>query len=360
MRYKSLFHIISLCFLLALLCSQALAVNEDGLATGSDICLPDFLEAADASGRPRILYTGKTNGTLNMRSEPDRASSSLGVISENKMVDIFGFDQEWLFCWQEDVGIFYLLRHYVDYIEPVSADIAPYGVIKNRFVAITSEDTILHISPSEDSEAIDKYPAGTRLSCWMIENGWAVVPYKRVVGYIYVGDLAELTPVAPNVHEAEDGDILAAFTTFYSIAETELNVGRMENLRVGCKYISKTYLPGEAFDFNKIAGPYRRARGYMPSPVLIDGGTVAGYGGGTCQVSTTLYNALLQLYDGITILWRRPHGPGGAKYAPHGVDAAVGATNLNLEFRNDYNFPITVDCSVLNGALCILIRKGSV
>ena len=98
----------------------------------------------------------------------------------------------------------------------------------------------------------------------------------------------------------------------------------------------------------------------MPSPVLIDGGTVAGYGGGTCQVSTTLYNALLQLHEGITILWRRPHGPGGAKYAPHGVDAAVGAVNLNLEFRNDYDFPITLDCTVLNGALCICIRKGVV
>jgi len=359
-RYKSLFHMFILLLVLILLSGNALAVNDDGWATGSDICLPDFMESADASGRPRILYTGKTNGTLNMRSKADRASDSLGVISENKMVDIFGFDQEWLFCWQEDVGVFYLLRHYVDYIEPVSKDVAPYGVIKNRFVAVTAEDTILHVSPNENSEAIDTYPAGTRLSCWMIENGWAVVPYKRVVGYIYVGDLAELTPVAPNVHEAEDGDILAAFTTFYSIAETELNVGRMENLRVGCKYIAKTYLPGEEFDFNKIAGPYRRARGYMPSPVLIDGGTVAGYGGGTCQVSTTLYNALLQLYDGITILWRRPHGPGGAKYAPHGVDAAVGATNLNLEFRNDYDFPITLDCSVLNGALCILIRKGAV
>ena len=98
----------------------------------------------------------------------------------------------------------------------------------------------------------------------------------------------------------------------------------------------------------------------MPSPVLVDGDTVAGYGGGTCQVSTTLYNALLQIPQGIAIVYRRPHGPGGASYAPHGVDAAVGATNLNLIFRNDYPFPITIDCTASNGSLCICIRKGEV
>lgn len=360
MRNKSLLYIILLIMLSALPLVTALAVDEDGLDTGSGVCMEDFLESAGANGKPKILYTGKTNGTLNMRAEADRSSRSLGVVSENKTVEIFGFDQEWLFCWRDDIGVYCLLRHYVDYIEPVEAGVPPYGVIKNRFVATIANDTILHVAPDESSPAIDKYPAGTRLSCWMIRDGWAVVPYKRVVGYVYVGDLAELTPVAPNVSEAQDGDILAAFTTFYSVAETELNIGRMENLRVGCKYIARSYLPGEEFDFNKIAGPYRRARGYMPSPVLIDGGTVAGYGGGTCQVSTTLYNALLQLHEGITILWRRPHGPGGAKYAPHGVDAAVGAVNLNLEFRNDYDFPITLDCTVLNGALCICIRKGVV
>lgn len=358
MRYiRSLFFSALLIGILIMFAQPAWAADELE-DTGSVICYEDFMESA-SGGIPKILYTGKTSGTLNMRSKPDRESQSLGVVSEGKIVSIFGFDQQWLFCWSDSVGVYYLLRHYVDYIEPVQEGIAPYGVIKNRFVAVTAKDTALYTEPSTDSEIIESYPVNTRISFWMIENGWAVVPYKRIVGYLYVGDLMELTPVAPNIDDAQDGDILAAFTTFYSTDKTELNTGRMENLRVGCKYIARTYQPGEEFDFNKIAGPYRRARGYMPSPVLIDGSTVAGYGGGTCQVSTTLYNALLQLYDGITILWRRPHGPGGAKYAPHGVDAAVGAQNLNLEFRNDYNFPIYLDCTVQNGSLCICIRKGT-
>ena len=318
------------------------------------------MASADAQGKPEILYTARTISSLNMRSRPDKTSESLGVLSERAQVQIFGYDQEWLFCWSDEVGVYYIARRNVNDIENAGSNIQPYGVIKNRFVAVTSSDTALYTHADETSEPIVELPAGTRVSFWMIEEGWAVVPYNRLVGYLYLGNLQELTPVAPDVHAAQDGDILAAFTTFYSTKDTELNVGRMENLRVGCEYIAKAYQPGEAFDFNKTAGPYRRSRGYMPSPVLIDGGTVAGYGGGTCQVSTTLYNALLQLSDGITILWRRPHGPGGAKYAPHGVDAAVGAENLNLEFRNDYPFAIYLDCTVQNGSLCICVRKGSI
>ena len=345
-----------ICILLMLLSAVALAEPED---TGYDICFSDFTENVAVGSKPEILYTAKAVLSLSMRSEPDPYSASLGQLTERKTAQIWGYDQEWLFCWDDEIGVYYIRRRNVDTIEPVSADIAPYGVIANRFIAVVGEDTSLYTEASEDAEEIVPMPAGTRVSLWMIRDGWAVVPYNRLVGYLYVGALKELTPVAPSTQDAQDGDILAAFTTFYSTKDTELNIGRMENLRVGCKYISRTYQPGEEFDFNNIAGPYRKSRGYMPSPVLIDGGTVAGYGGGTCQVSTTLYNALLQIPDGITILWRRPHGPGGAKYAPHGVDAAVGAVNLNLEFRNDFDFPIYLDCTVLNGCLCICVRKGT-
>ena len=343
-----------LLFLFLLICPLAFADD-----TGYDICYEDFMEYADASGKPMLLYTGRTVVSLNMRSRPDKGSASLGVIKERGRVYIFGFDQQWLFCWDDEVGVYYIGRHNVDEITPLSEDIPPYGVIKNRFIATTARETALLVSPEMGAEALGTYPAGTRMSLWLIRDGWAVVPYNRLVGYVYVGDLTDLTPVAPSIEDAEPGDILAAFTTFYSTKTTELNLGRMENMRVGCEYIDQTYEPGYQFDFNNVAGPYRYSRGYKDAPVLIDGQTVGSAGGGTCHVSTTLYNVLLQISDGIEIIWRRPHGPGGAKYAPHGVDAAVGAENLNLEFENDFDFPITIQSTVHSGALCICILKGA-
>ena len=359
------YHSYAALFLLMLIFLPSLSLADNDVSvqdTGWAVCLEDFMENAGVNGKPEILFTARTTIALTMRSLPDKESAALGGLKAREKVHVFGFDQHWLFCWDDAVGTYYIARHNIDpeTIEYVKEDPSPYGVIQNRFVAVIANDTALRAEPHEDAEIIENYPADTRLSLWHVADGWAVVPYKRVVGYIYVGDIKELTPVAPDVDYAQDGDILAAFTTFYSTEESELNSGRMINLQVGCDYIAKTYQPGEAFDFNKTAGPYRRSRGYMPSPVLIDGGTVAGYGGGTCQVSTTLYNALLQLPEGMTVLYRRPHGPGGAKYAPHGVDAAVGADTLNLEFRNDFDFPVYLDCTVQNGALCICIRKGSI
>ena len=331
--------------------------------TGTAICFEEAMRNANADGTPKILYTGQSKITMNMRSQADKESPSLGVLKAGDTVQIFGFDQEWLFCWQPDVGIYYVGRHNVDNITPIADGIASYGVVPNRFVAVTAVDTALYAEPDSESEQLVTLAANSRFSIWLIQDGWAVVPYKRVIGYMYVGDIKELTPVAPDSNYAQDGDIIAAFTTFYSLKKTELNIGRMENIRVGCQYIDGSYAAGSVFDFDAIAGPYRKSRGYMDSPVLINGEAVAGSGGGTCQVSTTLYNALLQLPQGISILYRHTHGPSGATYAPHGVDAAVGRSSeggvikLNLEFRIDFDFPIVIDCTVQNGALCIVIRK---
>ena len=104
-------------------------------------------------------------------------------------------------------------------------------------------------------------------------------------------------------------------------------------------------------------GPYNRSKGYEPAPVMIDGKTVPGYGGGTCQVSSTLYNVLIQLPK-INITYRRPHGGNGASYLPIHCDAAVGAESLNLIFDNGYDFPIRIEGHTSDdGALLMLIYR---
>jgi len=73
--------------------------------TGDGICFDYFMENA-VNGIPKILYTGITKSSLAMRSKPDRKSDPIGSLNERTIVNIFGFDQTWLYCWDENVGVY--------------------------------------------------------------------------------------------------------------------------------------------------------------------------------------------------------------------------------------------------------------
>lgn len=152
---------------------------------------------------------------------------------------------------------------------------------------------------------------------------------------------------------------IAAFCSFFPYKTgAEGNDGRCLNIVRSCELMTRTMQIGESLDFNAQIGPYKRANGYHPAPVLIAGGSQLGYGGGTCQSSSTLYNTVRQL-SGITILMRRPHGPGCARYLPMHQDAAVGSSNLNFIFRNDCEFPIRIVAeSKGEGSICIQVFRA--
>lgn len=114
--------------------------------------------------------------------------------------------------------------------------------------------------------------------------------------------------------------------------------GRIDNIKLSAKAISnKLILPGEEFSYNNTTGPRSAQSGYQEANVIIGGELTPGLGGGVCQTSTTMYNALL-LSD-LSILERHPHSI-PASYVPFGQDAAVSYGYLDLKFRNDFDFPI--------------------
>jgi hypothetical protein len=305
-----------------------------------------------------VVYTGVVTKSVALRESPSKDSARLGALSEGERVAISDYDTQWLHVVSETHGTGYILRQYCVDITPVDPSTTlPYGAVVHHYTAVVAQDTAIYKDPNESGDAYCNLTAGSLFSFWYMEDGWALTPYWRELGYVPMDKLTSLTPVSPTVDYAQSGDMLSVFTSFYSTKDTELNRGRMVNIDVACDYISQVMQPGESWSFNNVAGPYKKARGYQAAPVLIDGTTVPGYGGGTCQVSSTLYNTLLLLPHNMTILQRRPHGPGGAKYLPHGVDAAVGNESLDLVFRNDFDFPIRIRATAKDGALCIAIIK---
>lgn len=128
----------------------------------------------------------------------------------------------------------------------------------------------------------------------------------------------------------------------YSTAIKDNAAGRLTNIRITCSTINGTVInPGETFSFNNIVGKPTSEKGYQEAKIIIDHKTETGIGGGNCQVSSTLYNAVLNIPT-LTIVERHEHGK-DVTYVPEGKDAAVSYGSLDFKFRNNNNYKIRIN-----------------
>lgn len=129
---------------------------------------------------------------------------------------------------------------------------------------------------------------------------------------------------------------LSSYSTYYgsSTANRSANVARAANLLNGAVVAS-----GNIFSFNTQVGERTKYNGFYTAPEYSDGQTVEGIGGGTCQVSTTLYSAVL--YAGLDIISRTNH-MFSVSYAPLGQDATVSDTGIDFQFRNNTDYPVKI------------------
>ena len=109
---------------------------------------------------------------------------------------------------------------------------------------------------------------------------------------------------------------------------------RQLNVRITTEYASDVMLaPGEEYNFDKQIGPRTAERGYKTAPGIVGPGKLEDvFGGGICQVSTTLFNAVF--YAGLKVTERKNHSIYIDHY-PKGRDATVSGGGPNLRFEND-------------------------
>lgn len=130
---------------------------------------------------------------------------------------------------------------------------------------------------------------------------------------------------------------IGSFTTNYSSSTSD----RAENVNVATKYVNGTILlPGDEFSYNNTVGERTTARGFRPGKVFVGDKVVEDVGGGVCQVTTTLYRAVMRA--GIKSTERTNHSM-KPSYAEPGLDATVSWGSLDYKFKNTYNFPIYIE-----------------
>lgn len=165
---------------------------------------------------------------------------------------------------------------------------------------------------------------------------------------LYVTESGYSPEQVPHLDEV----VVASYTTYFN-----QNVeGRTTNIALSAKAIHNVILGvGDIFSFNTTVGPSDEAHGYQPAEEIVNGKLVMGIGGGICQTSSTLYNAIDQL--GVSYVEKHSHSLPVA-YVPDGRDAAVSYGGLDFRFQNTTGVPLLITTQLETGALTVQIRTS--
>ena len=142
-----------------------------------------------------------------------------------------------------------------------------------------------------------------------------------------------------NLSQEAFPDLLASYSTSYATS----SANRCTNVELATKSINGYVLmPGETFSYNDTVGQRTAARGYKEAGVYLNGEVTTGLGGGICQVSSTLYNAVL--LSNLEIVERTNH-TFKPSYVPAGQDATVSWGAPDFKFKNNRNYPIKISAT---------------
>jgi vancomycin resistance protein YoaR len=147
--------------------------------------------------------------------------------------------------------------------------------------------------------------------------------------------------------------VLQKFTTEFSPDAANRN----HNITLAAKAINGVAVrPGEVFSYNETVGPTSKARGYKLSQIFKNGRKLKGYGGGVCQVSSTLYNAVDAA--GMQIVERHPHSR-KVSYVPPGRDAATSYGSSDFKFKNTQPYPIVIEAATTASSVTVTISAAA-
>ena len=149
--------------------------------------------------------------------------------------------------------------------------------------------------------------------------------------------------------KAEDLTRINGKISSYSTSYVNTGDGRVKNMEIAADIVNGTILmPGDEFSYNGLIGDTTPEKGYEKANTYVGNEIVPDYGGGICQVSTTLYRAVMNA--NIRSTERMNHSL-TVSYSDPGLDATVANPYIDYKFVNTYDFPVYIQGSVSGGVV---------
>ena len=307
---------------------------------------------AEDSKSEEALFYGVIGKKMTVHRWGDEESTNLGTIEAGRVVDVYNKGRTWTrIDFNGRQG--YVLTKFVELVQRKDPFQGPMPGT-SRHVAVGYVLNDMSFKPEGYKYPV-KVSEGSWLSIERIKNGRAYFPYRREPDDVSVKtDNLKIYDFVP-WDEAQPGDLLYAFTTFYTTSmNKEGNSGRLYNIALATQRLTSIRVkPGDTFSFNAVCGPYTKENGYRSAPIL-SGESEMGYGGGVCQVCSTFYNIVLRVPMVIEEMnW---HSQGGVSYLPAGFDATVG-TNSDLVVRNILPYDLRIEFESLDGVMTAFLFR---
>ena len=192
------------------------------------------------------------------------------------------------------------------------------------------EDERIKIIPAAYGNEMDIGGTMSRILALQAGSDYTIaLSSKTTAPMVKDGDIADLT------------DIIGECTTRFETG----SAARAGNIAMASERLDgKLVRPGEVFTYTSVISPVNGTSGYHKAPVIVGDQLVDDYGGGVCQVSTTLYGAAL--LAGLEIVERHPHSK-PVKYVSPGLDATVAEGVIDFRFRNNLASPVYIISSAV-------------
>ena len=185
---------------------------------------------------------------------------------------------------------------------------------------------------------------------------------EQFYAYFYGDGPSTIEVPELNIYPKVDSELLAhirvqqigQYVTYFNSGHKS----RSHNISLSAKAIDNhVVFPNETFSFNQVVGMRTRNKGYKSAPIIVKGELSEGVGGGICQVSSTLFNAVDRA--GLQIVQRYSHTR-SVPYVPPGRDATVSWGGPDFRFQNQYNQPILIRAKRYGGSMIITLYSSDV
>lgn len=315
-------------------------------------CIPAALCQQPAPGgeTETPVYSACSDTKFFIRLEADVNSRKVQNVSPHEKIYVYEYGPDWCrislrnargYCKTKWLHRFFPL-------DPMVATV-PGAMLQAGIARVT-----MPIRIKTGGYGGNELAAGDVLSVLRWEDGEATVNMMRETASIPAGHLI-FTPFV-SWRDAKEGDIIGGFTTYYN-DETggSLSQNRQFNIELVASRVTGAVVPaGELFSFKALSGETSRKNGYLMAPNISQDGK--GYGGGVCQLTTTLFNAALGLP--LKIETWKTHQNSGVSYVPRDFDAAISSYN-DFIFRNLLPYPIRIEALPQHGVLTVIITRAA-